>query len=260
MLTRRWQLVSAFAGGCLSSGVIAIVWAAKDDGEGTAHLSRSTARPIYVMLPADDTPLEAAPAAVPERTAMPVAAPAEPEETGRSLAEVLASLEAEYRKAAPTTPVAPARPGESEPVAAPQVLASNAPVATVAALPSATVTSVATSAALPAAAPPTVTRPVAALPPTEDARARPEAPDPDQDQDRRLRDAYIASIYEAELYRQQQLALLQYLALISQSRESGRLAPPPSRPLPRPSPTFSFPLTNPNNPWGFQFPPTVLAK
>jgi hypothetical protein len=208
------------------------------------------------MLPADDTPLEAAPAAVPERTAMPVAAPAEPEETGRSLAEVLAGLEAEYRKAAPTTPVAPARTGESEPVAAPQVLASNAPVVTVAPLPSATVTSVATSAALPPAAPPTVTRPVA-LPPTEDTRARPEAPDPDQD--RRLRDAYIASIYEAELYRQQQLALLQYLALISQSRESGRVAAP-SRPLPRPSPTFSFPLTNPNNPWGFQFPPTVLAK
>jgi hypothetical protein len=210
------------------------------------------------MLPADDTPLDVAPAAVPERTAMPVAAPAEAEETGRSLAEVLASLEAEYRKAAPTTPVAPARPGESEPVAAPQVLVSNAPVATVAPLPSATVTSVSTSAALSPAAPPTVTRPVAALPPTEDTRARPEAPDPDPD--RRLRDAYIASIYEAELYRQQQLALLQYLALISQSRESGRLAPAPSRPLPRPSPTFSFPLTNPNNPWGFQFPPTVLAK
>jgi hypothetical protein len=272
MLAKRWHLVSAFAGGCLCTGLLVVVL--HDDQSTPAPSAReqgaSTAAPVELTPPSAttlDQPSEDA-ATAPTGTAV-VAAPAppvDPADAGRSVAEVLAQLEASYRAglapppsvvealqalappAAVTPPPSPAPAAPSALAVAPPQPAAGAP-GSAAATP-APVAPSASAVAVALADAPTPLAPSAAQPLAEDREARERA-------------AYLASALQFELYQQQQLAMLQYLALIAQTSP-----PPPQGPSgqasprfpPRRSPSFNFPLTNPSNPWGFDLPPTVLAK
>ena len=80
----------------------------------------------------------------------------------------------------------------------------------------------------------------------------------------------IGSVHLGDVVQvQQQLALLQYMQLLALT-PGARVAAPgvgfaptastPRRGVPRRPAPFSTSLTDPNNPWGFDFPPTVLAK
>src|SRR6185503_8203930 len=76
----------------------------------------------------------------------------------------------------------------------------------------------------------------------------------------------VANVNQGTVVQSQDLALLQYVQLLALSPNAGLASPAPS-PARRPRGTtnrhvtpFSMPLTNPDNPWGFDFPPTVLVK
>jgi hypothetical protein len=183
---------------------------------------------------------------------------------------VLARLEAEYRERVAAARSAGAPSADEPPpvgaAAAPSAIAVAPPVAVA---PSAV--ALPTPAAAPTAvAPPAVAQPVA--PPAVVAPAEPSPvfaavamperrEDSAQEADRAARDLYIANLYQMEAYQRQQLAILGYMELLSQSSSGSVSAPSraPGRSSAR-SPSFTFPLTNPNNPWGFNLPPTVLAK
>jgi hypothetical protein len=264
MLTKRWQLLSAFAGGCLCSGVIVALWMLDGGGpDPRPQPDRGTSPLAHVVQPLDVAPSDPPAVAVPSRSADVEVALEAPVETGRSLAEIVAGLEAEYRRGASPPPIVATRRSEPEPepAPAPAAIAPPVPTATVALASPAGPASVAPAAALPPASPsPTVAQPVAVLAPANDAPADVERVE--REREARQRDATIASVYQAELYQQQQLAMLQYLALILQSRQTENWPAPavPSHAAFRRSPTFSFPLTNPDNPWGFDLPKPVLAK
>jgi hypothetical protein len=266
MVATRLHLLSAFAGGCLCTAVLVVVWrgsadaptAPKDRTESTPSLDSPPSPVVEPSSPAADAVALAAPKAEPTEVAR---LPAPPPEPGRSVAEVLARLEEAYREgmtaAAPRE--APTEERETEPRPAEAPPGSSRPATAVAR----TVPSAATASTAPAAAP---------LPTTLESTAAPSAPtgvlsvndarprrDPADDV---KRDVAIA-VYQAEEYQRRQLLILQYLELLSQQSRDGDVAPPPraSRPgTTRRSPAFSFPLTNPDNPWGFDLPPTVLVK
>ncbi len=80
---------------------------------------------------------------------------------------------------------------------------------------------------------------------------------------------YLGNVYQGEVVQmQQQLALLQYMQLLSLSPYArlgarGRGVPRgyfSSRPAPPAAPAFHSELTNPDNPWGFDFPPPNYVK
>jgi hypothetical protein len=72
----------------------------------------------------------------------------------------------------------------------------------------------------------------------------------------------VGDVHHGDVNHIQQIAVLQYLQLLAQPPH-GPVAP---HALARRGGTnrhvrpFSLPLTDPNNPWGFDFPPTVLVK
>lgn len=72
---------------------------------------------------------------------------------------------------------------------------------------------------------------------------------------------YVGDVYQGDVYQLQQFAVLNYLTLLALSSGGQRpSAHAPSRGSTRRAPAFSSSLTNPDNPWGFDFPPTVLVK
>jgi hypothetical protein len=74
----------------------------------------------------------------------------------------------------------------------------------------------------------------------------------------------IGSVHHGDVHQVQQLVVLRYLALL------GPLSPAPDATPARPTRGATAParrvtafpgsVTNPDNPWGFDFPPPVLAK
>jgi hypothetical protein len=266
MLAKRWHVLAAFGGGCLSTVLIVAVWRA--DGEAPERPDgRERREPLHDVVVSTTPEPSVTTADIPNvatpTSDAPVAGEPAPE-SGQPLADVLAKLEAEYRErlvvasarqppsneAPPPAAAAPA-PLAIEPAPAPPPAVALAPRTSPAAAPPA----VATPAPAASAAPAEPSSVLAAV-------ARPEREERREDADRAARDLYIANLYQMEAYQRQQLAILGYLELLSQS-STGNLASPPrgvARPDTRRSPSFSFPLTNPNNPWGFTHPPTVLAK
>jgi hypothetical protein len=266
MLAKRWHVLTAFAGGCLSTVLLVVVWrgeeGALDRADGRDRRTEEREDVVATPPAASVAAVEAATVAVPTPAARAAGEPTA--ESGRSLAEVLARLEAEYRERLVAVPSRPA-PANDEPQPVAPAVPAIAPAPTAVAVPS----TVAVAAPAPeVAAPPAVAAPAArAAPPSEPspvpaAVAMPTRDERTDDADRAARDLYLANLYQMEAYQRQQLAILGYLELLSAS-SSGKAAPPPGvpvRPNTRRSPSFSFPLTNPNNPWGFNHPPTVLAK
>jgi hypothetical protein len=100
MLAKRWHLLTAFGGGCLSTVLLVVVWRA-DGGTPEPREGRNLRSSQHeVVVPTasepSDATVEPAPVAAPKPTAGAASEPAP--ESGRSLAEVLARLEAEYRE------------------------------------------------------------------------------------------------------------------------------------------------------------------
>jgi hypothetical protein len=262
MLARHLHLLSAFAGGCVTTVVLVVVVLRAGGGAppGPAERAPAPREDEVVLTPADATSSAPDVAPLPEPTpakaAQQYATPPAPHddgeaaERGDSVADVLARLEAGYRERMsaverPTPPLTDDTTSDAataEPTAPPR---ASAALAAAAPPPAA--------AAPPAAAGP---EPISVLAAAADAQKR-------EDRARELeRELYLASLYRAEEYQQRQLVVLQYLELLAQSR-SGTPVPSPRAPrnvTARRSPSFSFPLTNPDNPWGFDLPPTVLAK
>ena len=199
---------------------------------------------------------------------------------GSSVADVLGHLEASYRAAlavadvrdahasaarAPTPVAAPeAEPSAPERMAAahvPPPPVSEPPAGEPPASPTATQAQpvVAIGAAAPAAngAPDTDTwAPVAAAPPASGGEAPPRGPEAAP------ANININNVYQGNVYQIQQLAVLQYIQLLAQSPSAGLAAQPrASRPgMVRTASRFPTTLTNPDNPWGFNFSPLNLVK
>jgi hypothetical protein len=268
MVAARLPLLSAFAGGCLCTAVLVALGRTEDREAdvpaprgGTVQSHDVTAPPSRAATPDPTHVASLEPsttsAAKPQREPAPRADDvAEASPPGDSVADVLARLEAGYRerliaKEPPTDVATSAVPAVTAPAptAAPVTLAAGRPQdGTPAAAPAPTALAAVPVATAAAAAPPSVAADAAQV--------------KDHDARERERDLYLASLYRAEAYQRQQLVVLQYLELLSQSRA----LPPESSPraprslATRRSPSFSFPLTNPDNPWGFDLPPTVLVK
>jgi hypothetical protein len=68
-------------------------------------------------------------------------------------------------------------------------------------------------------------------------------------------------VHHGDVNHVQQLAILQYFQLLALPPQT-RFSTPAQSPRggTRHVRPYSFPLTNPDNPWGFDFPPTVLVK
>ena len=268
----RQPLLWAFAGGCLSGAVLIEFWRgdsaplAPDAASGPAATPhRELARVYTVARERDTTQLETAPA---EPTAdIGAEAPAEP---GSSVADVLLRLEAAYRDrlaaAAPPQPAAtvadtkaPEQPPHEE---APTTLAA--------------------LTAAPKLVPPTRAPPTAALEPNAPApvalQANALAPAPvtlptNAPAPATLQgDAHaVAALpssapptvtaHQSDAYLAQQLAILQYMQLLALSPYA-RVASSSyaGRGVTRRAPAFQSTLTNPDNPWGYDFPPTILVK
>ena len=203
---------------------------------------------------------------------------------GSSVADVLGHLEASYRAAlavadvrdahssatrAPTPVAAPdAEPSAPERIAAAHLPPSPPPVSEPpASEPPARVTAtqaqpvVALGAAAPAAngAPDTDTSaPVAAAPPAS------RGDDPPRGLEAAPANININNVYQGNVYQIQQLAVLQYIQLLAQSPGAGLAAQArasASRPgMVRTASRFPTTLTNPDNPWGFNFSPLNLVK
>jgi hypothetical protein len=186
-------------------------------------------------------------------------------EPGSSVADVLLSLEAAYRQGLevaravePTTaqvsvlPRATAAISEA-PAPAPAPPAPAPPIAP---------TSPAVALAAPAAP--------AAIPPPASVPSVEAAPALASKETVRLRDVHVGDVHQSnsvstvnhgDVFLLQQLAILQNLQLYGLS-PYGRATAPAHTPrgTTRRAPPFPTSLTNPDNPWGFDFPPTVLVK
>jgi hypothetical protein len=278
MLAKRMPLLWVFAGGCLSGATLIHFWRADTEvapSPTRAAIARTAeAPPIETAsaAPAPATPPEhvSAEPQVPRDTDEESPSPADP---GHSVADVLARLEAEYRQglatATPTEPppsvqqtIAPAEAPAPPPALAP----TPAPAAAIAA------TTVAPAREVPARALPAHEEPAVAVV----AAVAHAAPAQDVHVDKvDIGAVHIGDVHrntqvsyvqqnDAYLLQLQQLALLQNLQLLALSPyarfpASGSPAHKPNGTRRRP-PAFPTSLTNPDNPWGFDFPPTILAK
>jgi hypothetical protein len=212
-------------------------------------------------------------------------------EAGRAVSDVLAHLEAAYREqlaavpastsdapastgalaaanveqqapavAPPTAPLAPATTLPAVPaVAAPA--RAEAPVAVAAATVPPAVALVAPVVAAPAVAAPAAA-PVAALPAAAPAVATAGATSPLATAPGiapATQNVSVGSIHQGDTYNVQQVAIMQYVPVFAPWAYPGygypqQHAPRSSQPKRVPYPTT---LTNPDNPWGFAYPPSL---
>ncbi len=283
MLAKRQPLLWAFAGGCVWGAALIVFW----DGDAATS---SRAAPVAYRVPTTVAPApnhDDSVASVEPSTPKTTESLDTGSEPGSSVADVLAGLEAAYReRLSATAPVtAPSSTAELAPSAvnppppAPVATAA-APVATTA-LAAATpapvaaqpvVTVIATTAP-PKSAPPSDAAPAVASP----ADAAPVLASRDAAPPRDVYNGDV-TVHQGDMV--QQIAILQYMQLLALP-PYGQLAPPVAPPsgartrgpraavswrsslgASRPVATVPYPttLTNPDNPWGFNFPPTPLTK
>lgn len=277
MVAKRWSPLCVFLGGCLSgAAVIGLHWGGggpelppNSGGSEVTHASESPIEKAGLVGERDcpehegETSTHRAADAVEFVTARPTDTgngnnPSA--EAGKSVADVLARLEAEYRRqVAPaqademTTPVTAdfARPLPNE-----QPLEISRQQEQNSVSEPASDTRMATLPAKPA--------PISSA---EEIPARSE-PTPGVSE-RALIDGgqqqVTAQIQELAALQQvalvQQFALLQYLQLLSLAPSPGAAAPPPRRvPSGRMVAGFASSISDTNNPWGFNLPPTVLVR
>ena len=293
----RLPLLCAFAGGCLSNAVLFGLWrvagGAADSPAPQRHSSYnvvelataanagpSTVQPSERVAAAaattSDRGLGAATGAAPTAAA-PDLDNAGPTPAGSAVSDVLTQLETAYReRVAARAPAQPASTAErvTPTAAAPADEAVAAAEATVA-VPTQRVADVIPAA--PAFAPPVAVAPApVAVAPAPVAAAPafapqvavapvvsgPDAPPPTEIHYGDVnQNTYITNVREGDVYlvQMQQVAMLQYMQLLGMS--SGLAAP--TRHVGgrgRQRGTLSTGITNPDNPWGFQFAPPNLVR
>lgn len=294
----RLPLLCAFAGGCLSGVVLLLgVWRAETAAAIPAQkqlarsnellaaaIAASNAGQRRELAPREPVSAEA-PARMAEVSAEPPAskdtpelASAAPTPAGSAVSDVLMDLEAAYRKrlvaAAPAD--APAAP-EPPPTPAPSAIVAAEPPRSVVA-PPAPVAVVVAVAASPAVAPAEVAPPAPvaagfaasapAVPAPPALVAQNDARSPDIHYGDVNQNTYITNVRQGDVYvMQQQIAMMQYMQLLgaagvvqpAHSHFGRGMAP---RAVPQAAPQYrQFPstLTNPDNPWGFNFAPPNLV-
>lgn len=290
----RLPLLCAFVGGCLSSAVVFGLWQA--DRPADAPAPKQAARKVEVVAPTRaltnaeprrepivDRVVEPGPSA-PAEAALTQDAKSPPEEgngaavpAGSAVADVLTRLEAEYRERVAAAAPAPSAPPAAivsastvVPVAAPVAVAPTtvaaaptavAPVAALspaAAVAPAPVVSVVAAAPAPAAQAAVVQATVAAAPayaPQSDPRTR------DVHIGDTTQNTYITNVRQGDVYvmQMQQIAMLQYMQLLGMQAAGGAVAP--MRQVRAVAPQrFNSGITNPDNPWGFNFAPPNLVR
>lgn len=218
-------------------------------------------------------------------------------EAGRSVSDVLARLEAAYRQQLAAVPasagdapagagaLAPTTSEPQSPAAAPTVAAlssgsapaappagpaaparAEAPVAVAAATPAAAAVPpvalaapavVAPAVAAPAVAAPATPAPVAvaptmAIPGATSPLATAPGVAPTQN-------VSVGSIHQGDTYHVQQVAVMQYVPMFMPLPYPGYGYPQPTHPRSMQPRRVPYPttLTNPDNPWGFNFPPSL---
>jgi len=207
-----------------------------------------------------------------------------PTPPGSAVSDILTDLEAAYRQrliaaaraeAADATEAAPERPTTRAAMAQVERPVATDPSPVIAARAPAAVAPAAPAAVAPAA--PAAVVPAAVVPPPVAAVAPPPvaaAPAVVAQNDVRAPDVHygdinqntynITNIRQGDVYvMQQQLAMLQYMQLLGMSSAVGRVAPGygvrPAAPQTQQFRQFPSTLTNPDNPWGFNFAPPNLV-
>jgi len=270
MNAKRLQLLGAFAAGCLATLSFVGSWWADAETKPREVLP---ARSVMVMPPqasAADLGERGEDGSALNANAATTVADIEDEakpDSGSSLSEVLARLEAAYREergreqAREAATAAPATESAREVTAAVAPVAP--PVAPVAPLAAATpVAPVAAPAAPVATAERVAVAPAPVLVAQNDA---PRVSTGDIHVGDTQRNVSVGSVHQGDAYALQQLALIQYIQVLALSQHGTGAAPKTASPsgrrvTPRRVPPFSTHLTNPDNPWGFDLPPTVLVK
>ncbi len=246
MLAQRLTVISAFAGGCLCTALLGF-W--KSDTTKPAAVSERRASLFVAPLAAEPDAAAEVRAEPPEPSA--VADDGTGEESGTSVAEVLSRLETAYRivsaaKAIETEKAIEApSPAEPEPEPRAEIVVP-APVATPE--PSAEPAPPASVAAAPVELPPASSAPVS-------------APAPASYVGEVNNNIHVGDVHVGDRYDVQQLAMIQYLQLLALSSILGGRAPVEHRfqsPAKPRAPITAIP--NPDNPWGFHFPPPALVK
>ncbi|HEY3499143.1 MAG TPA: hypothetical protein VGK73_30845 [Polyangiaceae bacterium] len=277
MLAKRLPLVTTFAAGCLSGAAVLGFWLsdttprAPDQRRATDRTEHS-APAIASMNGAgttrdDDVRGVAATQPAPAKAAdharhvapiepppnHPVEPPPSQDESGEphpepgsSVADVLSRLEAQYRKEREAAVPREAVPSQA-PAPAPSTLA-----ALPAPLPAPLAAATLPSSALvpPASARRAEAQPAAAAAPAE---ARPVHVN--------IGSVHNGDVHQSETVQVQQVAIYQYVPLLT--------VPLSAQPAPTSKPrrvmngrerTSPTAIMNPDNPWGFDFPPTILVK
>jgi hypothetical protein len=272
MFTKRMPLLSAFAGGCLSSAVVLGLWLRGNGGEpGPQELSlvppqaalveaRSSApdrAPVADVEPAPVADVEPAPVvAVEPSVAKPAddVAATEAIEPGSSVADVLARLEQAYREELNTLPAPelPTPASKDKAVANPQPAVANPQPAVANPQP-------AVANLQPAVANP---QPAVANPQPVVANPQPAVANIGNVE----QNVHVGNVHQGDAYQVEQVAVFQYVPqyipfvpLVPSSRPAAPVQQS-RRVMSRRTPASPTALMNPDNPWGFDFPPTVLVK
>jgi hypothetical protein len=276
MLVKRMPLLLVFAGGCLSGAALIGFVGAEPERAQAPKPTHAFERSAVTFAQSNElSAVEPRAALAPPEIATPSPERTEPSagepapDSGASLADVLAGLEATYRERLVASQVRePARPPAPEPVA-PVLTATSGSPSMAAAAP------VPTAVAQVEQPTPPKSAPVPVAPAAAVESEAPRAVASREDAGGRevhvgdVNHVNIGSVHVGDVVQVQQLALLQYMQLLALTPGARvatpgvSLAPPtqaPRRSFPRRPPAFSTSLTDPNNPWGFDFPPTVLAK
>ncbi len=292
----RLPLLYAFAGGCLSSALLFGVWQAGAASGAAAAKQQQRIHHVELVSAAQAAPsdephpapatgvvVEGTPSAAPGSATSP--ATPDPDTGGPTAADsatvsdVLTRLETAYRErvasAAPApppsteprlsaAPPASAAPEAPEPSAPP--VAAVAPVAAPAEPPPAVAVAVAPVAPLaPPAAAAVAGASVAPPEPPQFAAAPafvpPDAPPPTEIHYGDVnQNTYITNVRQGDVYliqMQQQLAMLQYMQLLGMSGAAAQARNGRGAPAQRTA--FPSTITNPDNPWGFNFKPPHLV-
>jgi hypothetical protein len=258
MLARRLPLLWTFAGGCLSSAVL-IGFLPGETATLESPKKRGVVDRNAEAFSPPIAPPVAAKNAAEERATPDDDASGARAEPGSSVADVLMRLEAAYRQG-----LSAAAPVDAPPLAAEHAPAVPPEPATIAEAPPRNVPAreaaaavVAQAAVAPAAdaAPVLAARDVAA--PRDIHVAGPR----DVHVGDVHQNTHVGNVHQGDVNLVQQIAVLQYFQLLTLPTQT-RFSPPAQSPRKRTRHVapYSFPLTNPDNPWGFDFPPTVLVK
>jgi hypothetical protein len=259
MFEKPLPLFSAFLGGCLFTAAVIGFGGSDRRPRAVTPSERSvngfvSALEMEPEIESEIQPPPASPKAVDDAETA--------EETGRSVADVLARLETAYRKVSvePTTEASAAPVPVPAPSATPEPAPSTTAASAVAAVPATVPANAAAVAESATATPPSAgTEPAAVTEPapaTYVAEAQP--------------DIRVGDVNPGDRYPIEDLVVLQYLQLLALSSYTGLSVPPPRAPHARArgpglrqTPRAAFPITaipNPDNPWGYNFPPPALVK